>query len=362
MRNETAPAVPQAYLFLMTALLFGFPLLTAYYGGAAYGANLSFYFDMLIPYLVVSAVLTMAILLRPVLRGGSSIDPIQSTAPSTFMGRFNSLPVYLTMAFFSATVVVFGIMRYLVYSAYPYPAPPVASDLGSVYIVLLIVTSIFGFTRLIYRGFPALRGIFQQRGYAAMAAVLSVSFATVYLILVNQILIAGFNVPANLPPPSSTYPFEYTFTAGVEQPLLNMVYLPYAIVQLTPQINLLIIPFEMVFAVLLSLLVASNVTLSYYLISRSGLKCSTTSTTMSSFGSVLGLTATCPTCLVPTIVSVLFGGVAAATAAYSNVYGATLPTVISISTLLVSLVYLTRTIRKRGLDPQGELGMSSSSA
>ncbi|MDA4124459.1 MAG: hypothetical protein OK438_03305 [Thaumarchaeota archaeon] len=342
MQNRTAPSISQAYLFAMASLLFGLPLLTAYYN-----VNSAFYFEVLAPYLITSVVLTFVVLVRPI-RGWRAVLPEPRT--SKFAARFNSVPVIAILGIFTAAVAAFGAMRYEVYQYYPYPPPSSASMLGSAYILLLVVTSILGFSKILYAGFPTLAKVLRLRQYAVMAAVVSLSFALVYLLLVNQILVSGFNVFENLPPPSNAYPFAYTFTVGIEQPFLNLVYLPYAIVQLSPQVNLLIIPFEMVFATLLGLLVASNLSMAHFLISRSGLRCSTAGTAMSAFGSVLGLTATCPTCLVPTFLSVIFGGLTAAETVYSNVYGAVIPPVVSVATLTLSLVYLSRTIRKRGLD------------
>lgn len=331
----------------MGTLLFGLPLLTAYYN-----VDSGFYLRVLAPYLVASVVLTFVVLVRPIQRNPPTVS---EPRPSNMIGRFNSIPATAILVLFSAAVAAFGVMRYEVNEYYPYPAPAFASLFGSVYIIVLIATSILGFSRILYVSFPTLAKVLRHRKYALMAGLVSVSFALVYLLLVNQILVAGFNVLENLPPPSNSYPFAYTFTAGIEQPFLNMVYLPYAIVQLSPEVNLLIIPFEMVFATLLGMLVASNLCMAHYLISRSGLRCSTAGTTMSAFGSILGLTATCPTCLVPTFLSVIFGGVTAAETVYSNVYGAVIPPVLSVATLALSLVYLSRTIRKRGLDPLSEL-------
>ena len=331
----------------MGTLLFGLPLLTAYSQ-----VNSGLFFGILVPYLVSSLVLVFVILIRPIRKAHA--DPLEARQ-SRLAVNFNSIPTYVLLGLFTATIAVFGAMRYQIYSSYPYPPPPSASFLGSVYLLLLAVTSIVGFSRILYGAFPVLAKVLRHRQYVIMATIVSLSFAFVYLLLVNQILVAGLNVPSNLSPPSNAYPFAYTFTAGVEQPLLNMIYLPYALVQLSPQVNLLIIPFEIVFTALLGLLVAANLCMGHYLISRSGLRCSTVGTAGSAFGSVLGLTATCPTCLVPTLVSVIFGGITAAETLYSNVYGATIPPVVSVASLVLSLVYLSRTIGKRGLDPLLEL-------
>lgn len=145
------------------------------------------------------------------------------------------------------------------------------------------------------------------------------------------------------------YPNALAMTpAAVNQPLLDLVYLPTLLVQPSPQINLILIPFEMVFVTLLSLLVASNVTMAYYLISsKSALSCSTKGTVLSTSGSFLGLTATCPTCLAPTIVSVIFGSVSTAATIFSNFNGVVVPPVLSVGILLVSTAYLSRAIKKR---------------
>jgi hypothetical protein len=112
-------------------------------------------------------------------------------------------------------------------------------------------------------------------------------------------------------------------------------------------ISVFIIPFEMIFAPLLALLTASNITMTYYLIKNNGLRCCTKGTVMSTGGSILGLTATCPTCLIPSFVSVIFGGITAGEAVYSNVYGAVLPPILSVATLFLSLAYLSKSIKEK---------------
>ncbi|MHB8566138.1 MAG: hypothetical protein ACYC7D_10925 [Nitrososphaerales archaeon] len=347
MQRSFAPSTSSAYLFLMGALLFGLPLLTAYYN-----VNASFYFPALISYLVITISVAVFLILLSLRRG--NISPSLPSAlnngkiwKSGFMGGFNSIPIYFIMGLFTLTVVLFGLMRYLVDSYYPYPPPRFTDYVGGGYIVLLAVVTILGISRLLYSSFPVLRRILQEKKYGSLAAFVSAGFAFVYLILVNQVLINGYNTIGNVTPPGNVYPFIHVFTVGIQQPFLNLFYLPYVIVQISPQLDLLIIPFEMIFVVILSLLVASNVVMAHYLISNSGLSCSTRGTVLSTGGSIIGLTATCPTCLAPTFVSVIFGGVVAAESIYSNLYGVILPPVISLVTLVFSVVYLSRMIKKR---------------
>ena len=347
-----------AYLFLMVSLLIGLPLLTAHYI-----VDPGFYTAALIPYLAISAIITVYII-RSSQGTGRKIVPVayemNSPPRTTFISKFNSLSTYFEMGVVSLMVAAFGAMRFVINSYYPSPPPqtgnlfaemPHAADfLSAAYLLLLLAACILVFSKIVYSSFPVLGKILSGRKYALMAVVMSVSFAFVYLLLVNQILIQGINTTSGIgevPSPGNVYPFAHVFTVGIQQPFLNLVYIPYAIVQLSPQFNLLFVPFEIVFTVILALLVASNVVMAHYLISNSGLACSTKGAVLSTGGSILGLTATCPTCLVPTFVSVIFGGVVAAEAVYSNIYGVVLPPVLSVGTLILSLVYLSRMIKKR---------------
>ncbi len=349
MFRSFAASTSGAYLFLMVALLIGLPLLTAYQI-----VNPSFYSAILIPYLAVSVVIAMFIIRRSignpanVSRAGYGSPSAAASQQSTFISRFNSISPYFSMGLFTFMVVLFGAVRFLIDSHYPYPAPETPTDfLGAAYIVLLVIVSIFGFTKLIYSYFPILGRILAERKYALMVLIISVSFAFVYLLLVNQILIGGLNTTSNsLPSPGNVYPYAHVFTVGIQQPFLNLVYIPYAVVQFNPNVDLLIVPFEMIFTVFLSILVATNVVMAHYLISHSGLACSAKGAVLSTGGSIIGLTATCPTCLVPTFVSVIFGGIVAAEAVYSNIWGVVIPPVLSVVTLVLSVVYLSRKIKQ----------------
>ena len=341
------PSTSMAYLFLVASLLFGFPLLTAYYN-----VDSSFYFLVVIPYLLLSITIGLFIIKRSQKLKPEDIVSFMnshSTGQSKLVATFNSFPLYGIMILVGTSMIMYSLIRYLVLSTYPLPAPRVIGPLGQLYIIILLVSSILAFSRIFYRLIPVLRKILHQKEYALMALIASLSFAVVYLILVNQLIISGYNALGTVPPPSGSYPYASVMVPGVREPLIDLVYLPIVIVQLSPQVNLILVPFEMVFVTILSILVATNVVLAHYLISNSGLKCSTKGTALSTGGSILGLTATCPTCLAPTFISVIFGGVTAAEAVYSNIYGVVLPTLLSVVTLILSIIYLRNDLKKRGL-------------
>jgi hypothetical protein len=347
--QRVVPTTSIAYLFLMAALLFGLPLLTSYYG-----VNPTFYSLALIPYLEVSVGVTFLILYLSRRVPNNCLTPfvrLEKPCTSTLFVRFGSVSVYVPMALVTAVVLAYSGMRIFVDFSFPYPPEYsgitniLATGFGLSYLFLLVPTVVLGFSGTLLRIFPILRRILEQRKYALTAVILFLSFAFIYLLLVNQIVIAGFNTIGNVSSPTNTYPYFHIFTFGPQQIYLNLVYIPYAVVQLTPSVNMLIIPFEIVFAIILSTLVASNVTLTYYLISNSKFRSCSRGTVISTGGSIIGLTATCPTCLVPSFVSAIFGGITAAEVVYENIYGVVLPPVLSITTLTISLVYLSRLVK-----------------
>ncbi|MDE1852841.1 MAG: hypothetical protein KGI38_03730 [Thaumarchaeota archaeon] len=329
----------------MVSLLFGLPLLTGY----TY-VDSGFYVFALIPYLI--AVVSIALLLL-YLAGGRANDVTSirqggaKTFATSFISGFNSVSVYVIMTIATVMVTFYLAMRILILSAYPYPPPSLASLFGGAYVVLLIAVSVMSFPRIIYHAFPVVALVLKERKYALLAIILSVSFAIVYLLLVEQIVIIGYNEPSGVPPPAGQYPFLNVFTVGPRELLVGMVYLPYVLIQINPFVTIFVVPFEAIFAVLLSSLTSASVVLGYYLVGNSGLRCCARETTFSTGASILGLTATCPTCLVPSFVSVIFGGITAAEAAYSNVYGAVLPPMLSVAALLLSLVYLSRKVKSQ---------------
>jgi hypothetical protein len=335
--------VSSVYLFLMAMLIYGLPLLTAYAN-----VNSTFYSFILIPY--IAMLLSMALKLILISRANADDPPKiegQKSKENSFISRLNSISPYFVISSVSLATISYSVMKFLANSTYPYPPPHMAEIFGVAYIVLLVVSSILVLARVIYLSFPILSRILMESKYASMASVCAATFAIVYLLLVGQIVVIGYNEPWAVPPPNGLYPFFYVFTVGPQQPFINFIYTPYLLVQITPMISVFIIPFEMIFAPLLALLTASNITMTYYLIKNNGLRCCTKGTVMSTGGSILGLTATCPTCLIPSFVSVIFGGITAGEAVYSNVYGAVLPPILSVATLFLSLAYLSKSIKEK---------------
>jgi len=324
----------------MSALLFGLPLLTAYYA-----VNPTFFVDALVPYLAFTTLLALFLIARS--GQYSQVNSIKSS----FAQKFNSLPSLVIFIFLVWTAAFYSIVAYMFNASYPFPLNSnILTPIGGVYIILIIVTSILGFTRILYRAFPVLRSLLEDRKYLLMTGIFSLAFAAVYLLLVNQIIVAGYNVKLTAPPYvlGGGYPTVFAMAPAVTDRAVDLVYLPILIVQLNTSVNLIVIPFEMVFATVLSLLVGSNIALAHYLITHSGLRCSTKGTVLSTGGSILGLTATCPTCLAPTLVSVIFGGVASVATIYSNVYGVIIPPVLSLVALLAGIIYISRKIKGLG--------------
>ena len=144
-------------------------------------------------------------------------------------------------------------------------------------------------------------------------------------------------------PPADTYPFAFVFTAGPPPSSLvaGAVYVPQVLVQLNQYFNLIVLPFEIVLGVVLSSLVAATIIITLYVIRDSSKHSCMTGATVSGLGGFFGFTATCPTCLVPTLISVLFGGVSSTVPSlYSHLAGVILPPLVSIAALSVGLTIL----------------------
>jgi hypothetical protein len=334
-------SVLRSYAFFVGALMFGLPLLISYY---AVSEGLEYATSMVVIYLLSSLAVGLLLLFRKRPPGGESV----THAPAgTLTGtrQLSRAGPYVALSFATIAVASFGLMKYLINSSYPYPSP--SADLaGGVYLVSLGIAAVVGVPFAVAGLFPVVREALQARNLRIVALVLGIAYFVTYEILVNEIVITGYNtIPNNyVPSPSSNYPWVYFFTSGPSPGNLveAAIYTPYVLVQLNQYVNLVFQPFEVLLAVVMSVLVASTVVVTYHTIGRSermGGACST-SATLSGVGAFLGYTATCPSCLAPTLISVVFGGFASVQQFYSNLWGAVLPPLLSIIALTLSLAVL----------------------
>src|SRR5579875_2902625 len=99
-----SPSNSGAYLFLIVTLLFGLPLLTAYYN-----VDSAFYFWAIIPYVFISILVAFLLILsaqrKSTLEGTLSISG--GNTRSSFITRFNSIiPSYVIVALIALTIAL----------------------------------------------------------------------------------------------------------------------------------------------------------------------------------------------------------------------------------------------------------------
>lgn len=334
--------------------MFGLPLLGSFYP-VQYSQNTVF--DFILPYVLACAVIGLVILFRGSkasgfgTNGSSGESPPKDNSKDNAGGRSYKLG-YVALTFASVAVVAYWLMSYYVATDFPLPTSLPSVVAGLVYLVSLTVTVATGLPFLLTILFPSLRLALSDRRSLKVAVMIALAYMFTYLILVNQIVITSFNTPPGnyVPPPSGHYPFWTGITSGPApgSQLESAFYIPQFIIQINQYFNLIIMPFEFAFAVALSVLVASSIILAFYLIKRSSTNSCYTGATVSGLGGFFGFTATCPSCLAPTLVSVLSGGVSAtAPAIYTNVSGVILPPLISLLALLVGVVLLDYQSRRR---------------
>lgn len=329
--------VLRSYAFFVAALMFGLPLLISYYAVSQGGA---FAVSATSAYLVVSLGVGLGLLLKR----GRQVDLDSMEAGSALQPTRPSPGIWpvLALAFATLAVAAFAAMRFLVAAAYPYPSPQ-ANLAGGVYVLALAVAAVVGIPYAVVWAFPFLREPFSDRKLKLTAYLLGALYFVTYEILVNEIVITGYNTPPGnfVTSPTGLFPWAYVFTGGPApwNAVETAVYSPYVLLQLNQLVNFIFQPFELALAVAMSVLVASTVVATYNLVRRNerlGGVCSA-SATLSGVGAFLGYTATCPSCLAPTLVSVVFGGLATVQAVYSNLWGAVVPPVVSVVALLISL-------------------------
>lgn len=299
----------------------------------------------MIPYCLVSLIVGVVLLSRknrkPALSENSiSHDALKRSGSESFR------LAYVALFFATLGLVSYWMMKYSVDVVYPTPNSEAAGIAALVYLVSIALASATGIPFLLLRLFPVLRSaVCFDRSYSKLAVLVGGAYLFTYLIVVNQLIITGFNTPPGnyVPSPSGTYPFAFVFTAGPPPGSLvaSAIYVPQVLLQLNQYFNLVILPFEILLGVVLSALVAATVIITLYLIKDSSRHSCLTGATVSGLGGFFGFTATCPTCLVPTLISVLFGGVSSTVPSlYSHLAGVILPPFLSIISLSAGLTIL----------------------
>lgn len=341
-------SVLRSYTFFVCSLMFGLPLLISYYV-VSEGIGDS---ALIIGGYIGASLLVGVFLLLKRGKGETALrepEPVRATGPDSPYRRYGP---YLSLAFGTVAVASFGLMRYFILKTYPYPSAS-ASWAGGLYVGALAVALALGVPLVVAWGFRPVRAALADRTLKVAAALLSLAYFVTYEILVNEILITGYNTsPGNIvQSPAGTYPFVYAFTGGPAPGnfIENAIYTPYVLLQASPGLNFIFQPFELALAVTISVLVGCTIVATYHTVRQSevmGGACSA-SATLSGVGAFLGYTATCPSCLAPTLISVLFGGLSSVQLVYSNLWGAVIPPVVSVAALVFSLVMLAYAFRPR---------------
>jgi hypothetical protein len=328
--------------------MFGLPLLSSFYP-VVYSPGSDI--ELLIPYILISIIIGLYILSRRSSSKGGDLQLEDRTSQAR--GGVGTYKLgYASLFFATLAIPSYWLMRYFVDRAYPAPAGDYASIAALAYLATISLTTLFGVPFLLKLVFPALRDALSFRSnFTKVAVTIGAAYFVTYLLLVNQIVITGFNAPPSnfIPSPSGTYPFVFPFTSGPSPSsgLESAFYVPQITIQLSPYVNLLVMPFEMILAIALSCLVASSIMITYFLIKKSSKHSCLTGATVSGLGGFFGFTATCPMCLVPTLVSVFLGGVsglrgisAVVPSFYSHLSGVVIPPLFSVVALLAGIAYL----------------------
>ena len=336
----------RSYAFFVASLMFGLPLLISYY---ALSQGSPLVWPLISVYLTISLGIGLVLLVR---RGSPSggTERMMQENPTTPAAVASRRGPFIALILATVAVSAFGVMKY--FTAYSFPYPSESANLaGGIYVVALGSAVIVGFPYLATAAFPFLRLPLSERRLRISAYLLAAVYFLTYEILVNEVIITGYNTPPGnfVTSPSGIFPWAYVFTSGPSpgSPVESIIYSPYVLVQLNQYVNFIFQPFELALAVAMSVLVAMAVVSTYFLERRSnrmGGACSA-SATLSGVGAFLGYTATCPSCLAPTLVSVVFGGLATVQALYSNVWGAVVPPLVSVLALFFSLYFVGRGYR-----------------
>jgi hypothetical protein len=324
--------------------MFGLPLLSSFYAVSylPYSAV-----KIIAPYLIASALVGAAILFwRPGKNEGEDKPPSRPLDLMADGSKSRSYKLgYISLVFATLAVVSYWFLRYFVNISYPSPNSEFAGIAGLFYLVTISMAAIFGIPFLLSQAFPTLRTLFASRSsLKKIAIIIGACYFVIYLLLVNQIIITGFNTPPfnYVPSPSGSYPFAYVFYSGPapNSALESAFYVPQITLQLSPLVNVLLMPFELVLAVTLSTLVSASIVITYTMIKNASRQACLTGA-ISGLGGFFGFTATCPMCLAPTLVSVFLGGVSATVPSfYSHLPGVLIPPLVSVAALVAGIAFL----------------------
>jgi len=340
-----------AYSFWIGTLMFGLPLLSSFYIVQFSSYSLVKY---LVPYVLISLIIGFFILS---LRKKSWEIPtdlnLNRSIPNRRTGESFRL-AYVSLSFATVAVFSYWAMKYFVAVVYPSPNSEYAGLTALVYLISLSLAVGSGMPFILGRIFPVIRNALAfDRNYTSIAVIIGIAYFITYLFLVNQIIVVGFNTPPGnfVPSPSGSYPFGFVFTAGPPPSSVveSVIYVPQILLQLNQFFSLIVLPFEVILATVLSSLVAATVVATLYIIRYSSAHSCITGATVSGLGGFFGFTATCPTCLVPTLVSVFFGGVSSTVPSiYSHLAGVVLPPLVSVVALTFGLGILNYQTREQG--------------
>jgi len=323
--------------------MFGLPLLSSFYLVQYSSYSLVKY---LVPYVLTSLIIGFFILSFRKKSWEIPNDARETIVSPNEKSRESLKLAYLSLSFATISVFSYWVMKYLVAVAYPSPNSEYAGLTALVYLISLTLAVGSGIPFLLTRIFPVIKNAFAfDRNYSKIAVIIGIAYFVTYLILVNQIILVGFNTPPGnyVPSPSGSYPFGFVFTAGPPPTSVveSAIYVPQILLQLNQFFSLIVLPFEVILATVLSSLVAATVVATLYIIRHSSTHSCLTGATVSGLGGFFGFTATCPTCLVPTLISVFFGGVSSTfPSIYSHLAGVVLPPIVSILALSSGLLIL----------------------
>ncbi|MEM3637377.1 MAG: hypothetical protein QXX17_07230 [Conexivisphaerales archaeon] len=337
-----AKSVERAYIFAVATIIFGLPLGISFY---PIQNDWRLGVEFTSAYLFVAMAVTIFLLLNG--KGGSK--PFSNIVKRNTKSSY--LMVYLSLILGTASAVSFALMKYSLAKDYPYPSAA-ANFFGGIYIAFLTGAAALGIPFAVGRGIGVVRRALSEKVYYRAALLVGIAYFITYEILVNEIVITGFNTPPGnyVPSPNGHYPWVYVFTGGPSPSsfLESLVYVPYVLIQLNPVFNFFFVPFEMLFAITLSTLMGAGIAVVLYSIKRSskiGAACRR-GAALSGLGGFIGYTATCPSCLAPTLVSAILGGFSVAQSLYSNIYGILVPPAVSLIALTFNLLLLNRLIRE----------------